>query len=69
MVRFEPATGKWLEGNVDIPSSLSQASPVSSEFLKYSLSFGAENLLAVTYQWWRDELAIQIKYEDCVGDP
>lgn len=67
-VRYEPDTAKWLGGNCQLPGSLSEASPVSHDFVRYALSFGSENLLSVTYQWWHDDSAIKVRYEDLVAD-
>jgi hypothetical protein len=68
-VRHEPTTARWLEGNVEIPDHLSGATPSSESFLDYAMSFGAENLLSVTYQWWHDSSVQRLRYEDCVADP
>lgn len=65
-VRHEPATARWLNGNCEIPSRLVGRSPASEEFLEYALSFGSENLLSITYQWWHDPSAIKVRYEDFV---
>jgi len=67
-VRYEPETAEWLGGNCEIPSTLRCASPASVEFLDYALSYGAENLLCVSYQWWHDNSAIKVRYEDMVAD-
>lgn len=53
-IRYEPDTAKWLGGNVDIPSQLLSASPASKAFLDYAIGDGAENLLSISYQWWKD---------------
>ena len=53
-IRHEPLTARWLEGNAEIPKSLAGQSPTSQDFLKYAMSWGAENVLGVTYQWWHD---------------
>jgi hypothetical protein len=66
-VRYEPETARWLNGNCEIPSRLVGQSPASEEFLEYALSFGSENLLSVTYQWWHDHSAIKVRYEDFVA--
>lgn len=68
-IRYEPDTAKWLGGNVDIPSQLLSASPASKAFLDYAIGDGAENLLSISYQWWRDARTHQLRYEDCVADP
>lgn len=68
-IRFEPETHKWLGGNVQIPSNLRGASPSSEAFIEYALSFGAENLLSISYQWWRDETTYKLRYEDLVKRP
>lgn len=68
-VRHEPTTGRWLEGNAGLPPSLATATPASPEFLDYALSFGAENLLSPTYQWWHDPSAYRLRYEESVADP
>jgi hypothetical protein len=66
---FEPETSRWLEGNTGLPGMLAASPPCSAEFLEYALSFEAENLLSITYQWWHDPAAIKIRYEDAVRDP
>ena len=68
-IRYEPETAKWLGGNCAIPENLAGRSPASQEFLEYAISFGGENLLSVTYQWWHDQSAIKIRYEDLVAAP
>lgn len=68
-IRYEPETARWLEGNCAIPASLTSATPASPEFLEYALGFGFENLLSVSYQWWHDEAAIKIRYEQLVATP
>lgn len=68
-VRYEPETAKWLGGNCELPQSLAGQSPASDEFLEYAVSFGSENLLSVTYQWWQDHTAIKVRYEDLVAAP
>lgn len=67
-IRFEPLTSQWLGGDAAIPDELSGKSPASDEFLDYALSPGAENLLAVTYEWWQDEQTLHVRYEDFVDD-
>lgn len=67
-MRFEPQTAHWLCGNCELPNNLLKYSPASDEFLLYALSFGSENLLSVTYQWWHDHDAIKLRYEDLVAD-
>jgi sulfotransferase family protein len=68
-VRYEPETAKWLGGNCELSQSLAEGSPTSGAFLDYAVSFGSENLLSVTYQWWRDPGAIKVRYEDLVAAP
>ncbi len=63
-IRNDPSPAKWLEGNVEIDDRLVGHSPASEVFLDYALSWGAENLFSVTYQWWHDRDAIKIRYED-----
>jgi hypothetical protein len=65
-IRHEPATGQWLQGNAEIPLELAGQPPGSDAFMDYALGWGAENLLSITYQWWHDEKAIRVKYEDLV---
>lgn len=67
--KYEPDVSRWLDGNVEIPSHVIDKSPVSAEFLQYATSWGAENLLSVTYQWWHDPSVLKAKYEDIVLDP
>lgn len=66
-IRYEPMTSRWLEGNVAIPSHLKGRSPACSAFLEYATSFGAENLLSVTYQWWHEPAALKLRYETAVS--
>lgn len=66
-IRYEPETARWLEGNCAIPASLRSATPASPGFLEYALGFGFENLLSVSYQWWQEETAIKVRYEQLVA--
>jgi len=68
-VGHEPQTARWLEGNAGLPAGLAGCSPCSQQFLEYATGFGAENFLAVSYQWWNDIDAIKLRYEDFVADP
>lgn len=68
-IRNEPETSRWLEGNAGLPGMLAASPPCSTEFLEYALSFEAENLLSITYQWWHDPAAMKIRYEEAVRDP
>ncbi|MGV7241907.1 hypothetical protein [Caballeronia sp. M23-90] len=68
-IQHEPLTSQWLAGNAEIPNELVGQSPVSETFLDYALSWGAENLLAISYQWWHDKSVIKTKYEDFVRSP
>ncbi len=68
-IRHEPATARWLEGNGLIPEELKHLSPVDADFLEYATSFGYENLLSISYQWWHEPSAIKLRYEDCVANP
>jgi hypothetical protein len=68
-ITFEPMTARWLEGNTGLPGDLVGAAPCSEKFLAYALSFGAENLLSISYQWWQDADSIKLRYEDIVQQP
>lgn len=68
-VRHEPLTSEWLLGNAEIPKELAGQSPTSDIFMDYALSWGAENLLSISYQWWHDNSVIRVKYEDVVASP
>lgn len=68
-VRREQLSRRWLEGNAELPSDLGQSTPASPEFLAYAESWGAENLLSVSYLWWHDPDAIRVHYEDLVKRP
>lgn len=57
-----------LGGNCSIRLDLPGKAPASPEFLEYALSFGAENLLSVTCQWWHDMSAVKVRYEDLVAN-
>ncbi|WP_137678855.1 sulfotransferase domain-containing protein [Aurantiacibacter suaedae] len=68
-IRHEPETARWLGGNVAIPKTLHGCTPTSVAFANYAVSFGAENLLCVSQQWWHDENVIRVRYEDLVANP
>lgn len=68
-IRYEPLTARWLEGNCAISPELIESSSVSAAFNKYATSWGAENLLSISYQWWHDPAALRIRYEELVRDP
>lgn len=68
-IRYEPATSQWLMGNAEIPPDLSGQVPTSDAFMDYALSWGAENLLSISYQWWLDNNSIHVKYENLVNSP
>jgi hypothetical protein len=68
-IRYEPLTARWLEGNCAISPELLESSSVSAAFERYATSWGAENLLSISYQWWHDCAALRIRYEDLVEDP
>jgi hypothetical protein len=68
-IRYEPMTARWLEGNCAISPELIESSPISAAFNRYATSWGAENLLSISYQWWHDPAALRIRYEDLVRDP
>src|SRR5205807_380982 len=51
-IRHEPLTARWLEGNAEFPPDLAGHPPASPSFVAYATSWGAENLLSVSYQWW-----------------
>jgi hypothetical protein len=68
-IQHEPLTARWLEGNAEIPPSLIGQSPVSKDFLRYATSWGAENILAISYQWWHDPDAVKVRYEQLVQRP
>jgi hypothetical protein len=68
-MRHEPETRQWLEGNVELPLELANCSPASANFSCYATSWGAENLLSVTYQWWHEPNAIRVRYESLVSTP
>lgn len=68
-INFEPQTSRWLEGNAKLPGDLIGTNPCSNKFVDYALSMGAENLLSITYQWWNDESAVRVRYEDAVANP
>jgi hypothetical protein len=68
-VRHEPLTARWLEGNAEIPKGFAGTTPTSQDFLKYATSWGAENVLGVSYQWWHDPGAVKARYEELVRRP
>lgn len=63
-IKYEPETARWLEGNCDLPGELIGSHPCSIDFVDYASSYGCENLLSVTYQWWHDDAALRVRYED-----
>ena len=67
--RREPETSRWLEGNAELPPDFAAASPTDPAFARYALSWGAENVLGVTYAWWHEPGATRLRYEDLVRDP
>ena len=66
-VKYEPETKRWLEGNCALPENLNISAPCSPCFIDYAMSFGCENLLSVSYQWWHDKSALRVRYEDLVS--
>jgi hypothetical protein len=68
-LKYEPLTARWLEGNTELPPELCHHPPASQAFLAYATSWGAENLLSVSYQWWHDPSAIKVRYENLVQEP
>jgi hypothetical protein len=68
-IRHEPQTARWLDGNAQIPPELAGKAPISREFVKYATSWGAENLLSISYQWWHHSDAVKARYEDLVLRP
>lgn len=68
-VRHEPQTARWLEGNAEIPTDFAGKPPTSREFLRYATSWGAENVLSISYQWWHHAGAVKARYEDLVRRP
>jgi hypothetical protein len=67
--RLERKACRWLEGNCELTPSLFNAAPASPEFLEYATGWGAENLLSVSHQWWQDNQALNVRYEDLVSNP
>jgi hypothetical protein len=67
--QYEPLTTRWLEGNTELPRNVGDDPPASRAFLSYATSWGAENFLSVSYQWWHEPSAMRSRYEDLVRDP
>lgn len=67
-VKHEPLTSRWLGGNAAIPVELKDCNPSSKLFLEYALSWEAENLLSISYQWWHEAAAIKVTYETLVNN-
>lgn len=67
--RREPETSRWLEGNAELPPDFGAAQPTDPTFARYALSWGAENVLGVSYAWWHEPDAIRLRYEELVRDP
>lgn len=68
-VKYEPLTARWLEGNAEIPPGIHHHPPASPAFRAYATSWGAENLLSISYQWWNELAAIKVRYEHLVEQP
>jgi hypothetical protein len=68
-VRHEPQTARWLEGNAEIPNDIAGKPPTSREFIRYATSWGAENVLSISYQWWHHAGAVKARYEDLLRRP
>lgn len=66
---YEETVERWLGGNCEIPTELRSATPTSEAFLNFALSWGAENLLSISYLWWQDQRAIRVRYEHLVAAP
>jgi len=66
---YEPLTARWLEGNAELPSEIGDYPPASRAFISYATSWGAENLLSISYQWWHEPTAIRARYENFVRTP
>lgn len=67
--RLDKEANLWLGGNAEFTPSFLSAAPASPEFLEYATGWGAENLLSITHQWWHDQRALKVRYEDLVRDP
>jgi Sulfotransferase domain len=67
--RLDKEANLWLGGNAEFTPRFLGAAPASPEFLEYATGWGAENLLSITHQWWHDQQAIKVRYEDFVQDP
>ncbi|MBZ5723454.1 MAG: sulfotransferase domain-containing protein [Acidobacteriia bacterium] len=67
--RREWSLVRWLEGNAEFPPDFAEYAPASPSFVAYATSWGAENLLSVSYQWWHDRDAIRVRYEQLVREP
>jgi hypothetical protein len=65
-IQHEPQTAVWLKGNAEIPAQLSGEAPTSDAFLEWAISWGAENLLSISYQWAHHPSAIKLSYEELV---
>ena len=68
-VQHEPQTARWLDGNAEIPTDIARKPPTSREFIRYATSWGAENVLSISYQWWHHAGAVKARYEDLVQRP
>ena len=68
-IRYEPMIAEWLKGNAEIPKDLPGKPPTSEAFLRYAMSWGAENLLSISYQWSHDPAVVALRYEDLVERP
>ena len=68
-VRKEPENARWLEGNAELPADLGHACPTDPAFESYAVSWGAENILSISYGWWHHPNVIKLRCEELVRNP
>jgi hypothetical protein len=67
--RHDASTEQWLDGRHGTEASIRTATPRSGAFLRYATSPRAQDLLAITTDWWNRPGVVRVRYESFVADP
>jgi len=68
--KYDQNNARWLEGNCNLDSLFEQeVSPTCPAFLNWCTSFGCENLLSVTYQWFHEPDVLKVRFEELLHNP
>jgi tetratricopeptide (TPR) repeat protein len=65
---YESQTVRWLDGEAGSEISIINKSPLSSEFIDYTVGKRAAALLSISTAWWNRENNWQIRYENLVAN-